>query len=382
MHARFSVEIIPTPDFVMFERKGSRRRSPAVPGQRFFKSGRLALYAILSSLKSRSNATEVLVPAYVCGVVIDACRWADLTPVFYAVREDLEVVLSDVEAKTTSDTLAAIGVHYFGFPSDLHALGAHCASYGVTLIEDGAHVDWDSLQDGALYGQYGQWFFSSLRKFARIYDGATAVPLESSGLCSILKRPSRSLKSELRGFKSAIETVVQAIRRKRSATSGQPVQFRASSQQQVKIEANDSELLEDSYVDHRFAPTGDDAMTLASRLLLRHCDKSSMMELRRHHYEQVTNEAKSWFHADVLFPSIPAGVAPYVVPLILARPERDYPRLRSLGVQALRWEELPLTDCKVSRDYEASLIQIPCHENLSKPDMKFMLKILSSVLSK
>jgi hypothetical protein len=56
---------------------------------------------------------------------------------------------------------------------------------------------------------------------------------------------------------------------------------------------------------------------------------------------------------------------PYVMPLRLRRPERDFPILRAAGVPMYRWEHAATGYCPVTDDYRLSVVQLPCHDSLA-----------------
>jgi len=105
-----------------------------------FSSGREALVALLRSLKGEKSA-EVIVQAFTCVVVPNAIQAAGKSTVYADIeQETLNLDLQDVERRITPRTQAVICQHTFGIPADTHRLRALCDRYGLTLIEDCAHV--------------------------------------------------------------------------------------------------------------------------------------------------------------------------------------------------------------------------------------------------
>ena len=70
--------------------------------------------------------------------------------------------------------------------------------------------------------------------------------------------------------------------------------------------------------------------------------------------------------------------APYMVPVILADPIRQFPALKSHGMPMWRWEHSIRGICPVTDRYAESLIQLPCHQSLSVCERDALLEVLST----
>ena len=70
-----------------------------------------------------------------------------------------------------------------------------------------------------------------------------------------------------------------------------------------------------------------------------------------------------------MFTALPDDAVPYVFPLLLERPETQYPALRNSPVEVLRWEHIDAGDCPVCEDYQDRLVQLPCHQGLTAADL-------------
>lgn len=136
----------------------------------FLANGRTAL-AIAFRQLGILPGSKILVPDFVCDVVIHPIVSAGLTPVYYPVTQKLEPDWSALETISSgSGFRALIMIHYFGQPQDVDRFRSFCGRYKVLLIEDNAHGYGGSLQGQSL-GTLGDIGFSSPRKFLSTPSG-------------------------------------------------------------------------------------------------------------------------------------------------------------------------------------------------------------------
>ena len=74
-------------------------------------------------------------------------------------------------------------------------------------------------------------------------------------------------------------------------------------------------------------------------------------------------------HARALRGELPHSGAPYVFPVLLRDPARQFPALKRAGVQVWRWDQLAESGCATSRRLGTDLVQLPCVHSL--PDERF-----------
>lgn len=376
----FLVRVVPPLKPEWFHRSSANSGFRGAGGTAYFLSGRLALLGILQSVsrdRDRGHG-EVLLPAYVCNSVVDACEWAGLTTVRYRLNTDLSIQFDDLQAKITPQTIAVIAIHYFGFPAQLEPVSHLCSKRRITLIEDAAHVDWGSIGRYGNVGQHGDWLFCSLRKFASLYDGAVAVPVSSFARVERSSRPIRTLGTEMRSVKNNVSAVVAGSRHQPTSSADFEREGRAVDVAQCTEE---DMVRSKDYIDTRFSATGASAMTLSSRILfgLRNAEQS--FQRRRDNYSNILSFTLGLTRGRPLFSEIPDGASPYIFPMIFDRPDIDYPKVRAAGVEALRWEDLVPDGCQTCNRYEQHLIQVPCHDQLSADDLEFLKSTLRSILT-
>lgn len=143
-------------------------------------SGRGAIYLILKSLSQR----KVVVPAYTCEVVIEACKMAQKEIVFAHVdRVSLNV---STYPEIDNDTVV-IATHQYGLPCDMKSLMILCKEKGAILIEDCAG-SFGTKIDGQLTGTLGDigvFSFSASKTFNSPTKGGFIIAKNGSLLRQI-----------------------------------------------------------------------------------------------------------------------------------------------------------------------------------------------------
>jgi hypothetical protein len=175
----------------------------------FVDSARTALKFAFSQLGLQKE-DRVLVPEFICDVLLHPILAAGLRPVYYSVNEGLAPKWSMLESIVgQSPCRALIMVHYFGQPQSVELFRQFCSRHNLFLIEDNAHGYGGHLAGKSL-GSFGDMGVSSPRKTlgtpsGGALHGANAVSLGSIGKMRTFPvfRPSQLLKMALRSCKPA-----------------------------------------------------------------------------------------------------------------------------------------------------------------------------------
>ncbi len=117
-----------------------------------------------------------------------------------------------------------------------------------------------------------------------------------------------------------------------------------------------------------------------TRFLVRRFRAQWAARRRRSNFRRIAEALRGRTDVHPLFGELPADVVPYVFPLVLHDPARQFDALRRRGVPLYRWEELAASDCAVSAHYRASLVQLPCHQHLAETDLERLLEAVSKAL--
>jgi perosamine synthetase len=178
-------------------------------------SGRAALTLILRALHRLSRRRRVIVPAYTCFSVPAAI-----------VKAGLEVVPCDIDPLTldfdheqlghlvsTSDALAVVPTHLFGFAADVARARASAAPYGTYVVEDAAQ-SFGASASGRPLGTLGDVGFFSFGRGKTITCGnggvvvtnSTEIGRELAAEYAMLPRPDL-----LRSLVNVVEVMAVAV---------------------------------------------------------------------------------------------------------------------------------------------------------------------------
>jgi len=325
---------------------------------------------------------KVLVPAFHCRSMIEPVIERGASPIYYRIDDELAPVFGDIQEKHDRHVRAIIAVHYFGFVQDLEVLRRFCDTHDTALIEDCAHAFFGWTRQRQV-GNYGDYVIASIRKFFPTWDGGV---LASSRRSLERIRPGRpcgwdNIKAALdileeaveyarfRPFNYLIDPLVRAKRQLRSM-------YFSSSREQQAVSGTDHQLayryLDLARIDRR--------MSLPSRLFFRFASQKRLVRRRRQYYEQLARELADVPGSRVLFPVLPDGIVPYMFPFVIDDPDRMFPRLKRGGVPIYRWDDLVDLGCAVSFRYGQQLLQLPCHQELRRDEVNWMVNCIKKTL--
>lgn len=329
-----------------------------------FASARDGLAVLAKNALGLKPNDRVLMPAYHCRSMVEPFEWAGLQIEFYRVTSDLRGDYEDFVDKMNGGAEAAVIVDYFGFEQDNRAILQVAVRNGVPVLRDCAHR--------LFLPELGPEFagaVSSLWKFIPSVDGGLVVAKQGTRL------PAPTMPGfvrEVSGVWSLFDNIARRLRKQKYAASvDSELKNPEWIADDVPVGATKNEF-------RYFQPDrhGTSALTTTKvQRKLYDCERVSTK--RRRNYlaiEQVVQELKG---VSLLFDTLPDTTVPYVVPVLLDHPMQQHACLRQLGIGALRWEDLAVTECPVSADYRHRLVQLPCHQGLSEGDMAAIAKALS-----
>ena len=135
----------------------------------YFSHARTALKYGLIGLNIEQNK-EILLPDYICDVILHPLDGLNLKPVFYPLSHDLKPKWDILEDLISSKTAALMMVHFFGQPQEIEKYINFSKERNIFLIEDNAH-GFGGLFKKRLLGTFGDIGISSPRKFMNINCG-------------------------------------------------------------------------------------------------------------------------------------------------------------------------------------------------------------------
>jgi dTDP-4-amino-4,6-dideoxygalactose transaminase len=128
---------------------------------------------------------EVVVPAFTFFATAEAVVWAGGVPVFADIEpESFNLDVADAEARCGERTVGVVGVHLFGQPCDLDALGALGRRRRLWLVEDAAQAHgarWGERRVGT-FGALAAWSFYPSKNLGCFGDGGAVTAGDAGAL--------------------------------------------------------------------------------------------------------------------------------------------------------------------------------------------------------
>lgn len=342
----------------------------------FVRNGRTAIAQVLK-LAGIGPGNIVLIPAYHCGSIIEPAMWLGATLRFYHISPDLTADLADLEAKIDGRVKAVLSCHYFGFPQPIRILRELAERHDMLLIEDCAHAFF-GWADGNQLGSVGHYAITSVPKCFPAPDGGALCrnPPDHLDISQISRRSI----DEVRSFYRQVQTAITYGRLPWLRPLFNFVKWLVASSHR------DAETLTLSIGEReRFQWFNEDdigpRMSLASKFTMSVKCNGAIITTRRENFRFLLNATRDLRSARPLFETLPEGIVPYMFPLLLNDPERDFAILKHRHVPLWRWEELAMTDCPVSQNYRLRLVQVPCHQELRRDELSWIAGTLREVLS-
>lgn len=333
------------------------------PGTAFyFRRGSHALAAALDGVareRKRNRATRrVLFPDYFCREPLEDLSKRRFDISFYRVRENLEPDWQHVVqlAQNGPAPDAFVLVHYFGFSNAIVEARTHCASLGVPLIEDCAHV----MHPFSGVGTIGAAAVFSPWKFFPLPDLGLLLVREQSSLHIDAIAPSRQVRHWVQWF---TERQAHLVLRKLHVNW-----YRSEREHRVVRVPVDA--APNHYSQRAFLWLLGQAERIAHR---RQQNYRSLEEWFAHHHPGA-----------LLFTRAPPSVIPYVFP---CRTEQSAAavgrRLRQHGIPAFPWPSLP-DGVRGDESQHATanwladhILLLPVHQNVSATQIAYMQQQLT-----
>ncbi len=327
--------------------------------------GRYAILYALKIAKGINGRGSVLMPSYHCPSMVEPAVMVGARPIFYKMTDQLMPDFEVLKKTPVSSVIAIVLVHYFGRVIDFTEIINWAKSNDIFVIEDCAHA-FGATGSSRLPGIQGDFAVASSAKF---FPGGHGGRIVQNGNISDLIGFRLNLKQELRDFKSLLfnqrpqdlEIIpATAIREKLEGIDKDIdlVQPTAPCNKEVLHWCKSSEAL--------LANTG------ILNAVIRCTNKEKLVSSRRTIFERIKEVVSSRPDMAMLFSEFKPDI-PYVVPVVLSRPERQFPWLKYARVPVWRWEEVAVSDCKFTRQLKNSLIQLPCHQGMSDQQVDWLI---------
>ena len=278
-----------------------------------FHQARGALWHAMRAL-AIGPGDRVLVPAYHCGVeveaILDAGASVDYYPVTYALRSDPV----EIRRRGAPTTRAVLWIHYFGFPRPVDPILAICREKGWVLIEDCAHLPCHYHAGGAV-GLVGDMALYSLPKTLPVPDGGLLrvnrgpAPAEPPLPPRSLPVGRQVVRLAISGFESSRNPVVRAAGGGLEAA----VRLAAATARRSSVS---SDLSEWNPAGGGFRPEmARYRLSAFSRRVLDRTDLDRVAERRRENYEHLSRRLDGRGSTAACFPELPLDACPMVFPV-------------------------------------------------------------------
>jgi perosamine synthetase len=340
-----------------------------------FYFGRGALWYAMRSLRL-APSDNVLVPAYHCGVEIEAVSMAGAQLRYYDVTEECTVDLDDLRKRIDSGTRALLLVHYFGFPQPVEEIRDICRAANVVLIEDCCHALFSSHR-GAPLGTFGDAAIFSQRKTLPLPDGGALIfnaPERGKGLT-----PDRP--GEVVAVKKALGMLFRST-------------FNSGPHQELPYPLELINKLITARAGARYS-TGMQidmarcnlAMSATSKWLMDRTPVAHVVERRRQNYRHLVRMVQETRLVTVVHRELPEGVCPLFFPVRVKQGLREsiQHRLDREGIATFIFGDVPhptLPKGEFGRAERLSqeILCLPVHQDLDLEDMKAVAEALSEAV--
>jgi len=348
------------------------------PGARRFYFARNAIWQAVKDLGL--DGGEVIVPAYHHGVEIEALLDAGARLKFYSIGSHFEVNLDEVEGLIGPDTRALYLTHFLGFPGPVRAMKALAQKHGLLLVEDCALSLFSADLDLPL-GVTGDVAIFCLYKVLAVPDGGILLYTDPA---TRRKAPSGPLPPPPLASSAAVLT--SSILRNvalRGGRLGRAVRARVLAVGKRALNASKVEpvLAGTQHFNHSHRNLGPSQLT---ERLLRVQDVPQIASRRRRNYLFLLERLRDV--STPLFDTLTPGVVPLCYPLLVEDNLWFMQQLVDRGIEAVDfWREghpaCALSDFPAVARLRSSVIEIPCHQDLTPDTLERMVLIIRETLA-
>jgi dTDP-4-amino-4,6-dideoxygalactose transaminase len=342
----------------------------------FFSSGRAAIHLAAKALV-RSKPLVVYLPAFHCGVEVEAFVRAGCRVRFYAIDERLNVKLPERMEEIEEGSIFFI-IHYFGFPQHLESITVFCEKHKMILMEDCAHSLYSCYQ-GEFLGRIGRVSVFSPRKTLALPNGGGLLINDPT-----LPNPERGRKQFTPTlYKSTFRSICD-FEVKRGGIGGQVGNifirgFNRLRKTEIHEEIVNTDGCISYYDDSRFAY--DLGMSLISYLFIEPMPYQEIVTRRRENYILLASllEKNTKFHP--VFPELPEGVSPLCFPVWVDNSDRWMSILEDNAIEPFVFgrQSHKLLDKELVNKVEklkTNIIGLPVHQYL---DMKDIIELSNRI---
>ena len=176
----------------------------------FTNSGTTAFYVILKALKTISNKTEVILPAYTAPSLILPIKKAGLKPVLCDISlKTFNMDIQSIEKCINGNTLCIVPVHMFGLPINMDNVIKIAQQHSLFVGEDAASSLGTTIHNRptGVFGDVGFYSFNRGKNLSTLSGGCIVTDREE--IAKVIKAECASLPKL--GFVSKLKIAAKLI---------------------------------------------------------------------------------------------------------------------------------------------------------------------------
>lgn len=369
------ITIYPEPRLVDFFKPARAMRPWLDSCVGLFQWGRSAVYWAYRGL-GLTPGSRIWLPAYHCGVEIDAAIETALSVDFYRVGADLAVDLDDIQRKLRAHPGPVLAIHYYGFVQPgIERLAEICRSTGSILIEDCAHALHARLGN-SLAGEFAPVSIYSLYKSLPTIEGG-ALKLnaqlyrEWTGREFMLPDRPRRMLSTWRLFAKSFARRIVGPR-----LTG--IYRRA----RYGPESPEPEIVDPLYDPEPCDYTN--GLGWSARHIAERFDPETIAAVRRENYRALAARIADKPGIHPLFSELPEGACPMVFPVRVGPRRRLRNQLAESGIETYTFGEWRHPAIAFERFPEVATLRheilgLPVHQNLTPADIERIASAIKQI---
>ena len=330
----------------------------------YTKNGRAAIATVAKSLGLKAGDI-ILLPEYFCPAMVEPFIWLGLKINFYRLHSTLELDQEHFEEQLTENVKACLFVRYFGFSLDIEKSLLLAKKHGLLCIEDCAHSFFSKKT--IFKEQTFDVSICSLNKFFPSVDGGMYRLNTMESLILPTKPVSRNYKEEIKNILNFIglDNFFSKVKRLLSPKTNGVNKMQSSGQS-----------VSEKFSYRYFNP--EDMYCCCFKLtefLVRTSNYQEISKARVDNFKLLYQGLKD-SPTGQPFLKLEPNTVPYVFPFLLNN-SQYFHYIRNQGIQILRWEEFYQTENLDIESFRTRLIQIPCHQNLTKNEINQIIAIIN-----
>lgn len=330
----------------------------------FLKNGRTALFQGLTCI-FEPNRTDILVPAYNCGIELETIIRCGYRPVFYRINKNCNIDLNHLSGLINHRTLGVLVTYFNGFPQEIEKIKEICDRYdNLLIIEDCAHVLKTSIK-GEKLGTFGDIAVFSPRKY---------LPMPNGGLL-ILNNEKIDKKPNIVNI-SMNEIIKEVLYLLKSFIKIKLLRY----SMHYYVDQKRENVIGDGYVVHDFYEANyQTSMSPISDFVMRRCDIDRVVDIRKKNYRRLHESIQEIQGINSLQGPLPDSVCPWHYLAELLDPYALYRYLMEKGIKTiLFWSyfhaKYPFGMFPESEYLKKHVIALPIHQDLSDVHMNIIIK--------